>query len=177
MSETLIHIPELGWQAAAWTQHYKGIKYKEMGKSSEGVYCWGLVWLIYQRELALDVGQYGEVEYTTKHKQRQYVQSVIEAEAACHWVQVAGAEPTNGKNGYHSLVWTRPRRMFDVILFKMGGFATHVGVLCSRQHFIHIIEGTQVTIEELGSPSWVHRQIGVYRHLSMSMSQRVQGGY
>lgn len=52
----------------------------------------------------------------------------------------------------------------DIILFQvMPRYITHCGVYVGHGRFVHILQKTSVTCEELASPVWQHRQRGVYR--------------
>jgi len=51
----------------------------------------------------------------------------------------------------------------DVIVFRVGKFACHVGLYLGDGSFIHALAGRNVSIERLRG-DWERRMAGVYRH-------------
>lgn len=49
------------------------------------------------------------------------------------------------------------------VVFKMNsGRPTHVGVMVSKDQFLHITEKTDVVVERISSPLWRNRIVGFY---------------
>ena len=51
----------------------------------------------------------------------------------------------------------------DIAVFRVGGFSCHVGMVINAKEFIHILSGSEVTIEKFDSIVWNKRLDGVYR--------------
>lgn len=155
----------LGWQPQAWANTYRGLKYKEKGRSLSGVDCWGLVWLAFHQELQVEVGMFDELQYEGSQANKAEIEQKIHQERVLGgWKTVAEQQPILAKPGYSALTRLTKLQAFDITLIKMGSFDTHVGLICSQNHMLHILQGTEVTIEEISKPTWERRIIGVYRH-------------
>jgi len=122
---------------------YLGIPYKDFGRTTEGLDCWGLVCMIakeqFDYELPLLNGRYLSASNGANTSE------LIEVEKLKKWVKVSDYEAG------------------DVVLFNVGGFASHIGTYIGEGKFIHILKGSDVTIENLDSMVWNKRLNGVYR--------------
>lgn len=100
---------------------YMGIPYAHQGRTREGLDCWGLIRMIFQDELGIDlmdIEDLGKVSYDLKWS-RQGEDYFMENYAK-NWERVQDPEP------------------FDVPLFKNGrGVANHVGVMVDLKSFLH----------------------------------------
>lgn len=130
-----------------WSNKYIGIPFKDGGRDSNGLDCWGLVRLIYKDEYNISLPSFNTHYSTVDDTERleelisQYKEGWIEANS-----------PDEG----------------CVVLFKTMGSITHVGVLINKNQFLHINEGTNVTIESLDSTRWNKRVIGYYKYNEQS---------
>lgn len=52
-----------------------------------------------------------------------------------------------------------------LVLFKIHGVIKHVGYMIDKYSFIHITEGSKVTVERLTSPQWNKRIEGFYVYI------------
>jgi cell wall-associated NlpC family hydrolase len=122
---------------------YVGLPFRDHGRDRRGVDCWGLVHLIYaDAGIALPsyVGDYVSIE------ERAEIEALIAGgRAAGPWFPVEGKRP------------------FDVIVLKMLGHASHVGVSLGRGLMIHA-HTDQVKVARLKEPGWKRRIVGAWRH-------------
>lgn len=51
----------------------------------------------------------------------------------------------------------------SVVTFRIRHLVTHLGVVIARDRFIHVLKGTQVSIERLSNAAWQKRISGYYR--------------
>jgi hypothetical protein len=51
----------------------------------------------------------------------------------------------------------------DVVLFRMQGFPSHVGLVIGGGKFLHVLPGREACIEKLDSVHWRSRVVGFYR--------------
>jgi cell wall-associated NlpC family hydrolase len=107
-----------------------------------GVDCWGLVKLFYERELGIVVPSYTE-EYVSP-SDRKSVSEVIR-ENIGKWKQISVL-----KRG-------------DMLLFSILGLPLHTGVYLGNDDFLHAFQNTDSCIERLSSITWNRRLIGAYR--------------
>lgn len=122
---------------------YLGIPYKDMGRTVEGLDCWGLCVLLAKNEF----------NYDLPALDRQYT-------SATDGRSVADLVAINKLNGWEKVeVYEKG----DIIVFNVAGFACHVGTYIGEGLFIHILHGSNVTIESLDSITWKKRLNGVYR--------------
>lgn len=120
---------------------YLGTPFKHLGRSLDGLDCYGLLIMIYKDlEIPLiDMEQYDE-----------------------KWAQ-------KGENyfieNYHKQ-WEEVKnyRIFDVILFKNGSdLLNHIGIVLSGGKFIHSAIRAGTLINRITDPKWFPRIQGFYR--------------
>jgi cell wall-associated NlpC family hydrolase len=124
---------------------YIGIPYKDRARSECCVDCWGLVCLFYRNEFGIELPQ-----YTTETPEGQkYVAEVVAGtRVEPTWKKVT--QPTLG----------------DVLLFRVQGLPTHVGIALKDNEFLHSFPNRDSCIERLDSLSWTKRLDGAYRWLN-----------
>lgn len=134
-----------------WSVSYIGIPFIEKGRDRAGVDCWGLIRLIYQNELGIELPSY--VEGYASLAEKAEISGLFEA-------------------GRASPVWemTDSAREFDVLMFRMGRLGAHVGIVAGRKRMIHAPEGLTSCIEDYSGPRHESRLIGIYRHSALSIA-------
>lgn len=125
-----------------WSNNYIGIPFKYKGRDENGLDCWGLVRLIYKNEYNISLPSFSE-EYADSDIDR--IQELI-AQYKEGWESVDS--PTEG----------------TVVLLKVMGAESHVGVAISPTHFIHAREGYDSAIEAFESPYWKRRVVGHFKY-------------
>ena len=125
-----------------WWNEYVGIPYKAQGRDRDGVDCWGLVRLVYADQFQTELPTL--VENYASDNQPSISALVHQTRADC-WEPVT--TPMAG----------------DVVLFKMLGQLSHVGIAAAPGTFLHAREGYAATIERLDSGAWKNRFEGFYR--------------
>lgn len=138
----------------SWSNAYVGLPYADLGRNWEGCDCWGLLRLVYERELGIQlpayVGAYASAE------ERAEIEALVAAE-----------EPTGP--------WARVTRgrPFDAILFRQGRYRAHVGILIDSGLMLHMA-GEQAKVESWGAPRWRSRLTGLYRHRATDLEGGLQ---
>ena len=128
------------------SNNYIGIPFKYKGRTTDGLDCWGLVRLIYKDEYDITLPSFSD-EYEDNQVERigdlisQYKEG---------WESIA--EPEEG----------------SLVLFRVMGVESHVGVCISSTHFIHAREGFSSAIEAFDSPSWKKRIVGHFKYSEKS---------
>ena len=121
-----------------WANKYIGIPYKDGGRETDGLDCWGLVRLVYKNEYGIELPSFKN-EYIISDRQRvnelfnQYRESWTVEE--------------NPKEG-------------DVVLLRLLGEEAHVGVLVNDKQFLHVNHKTPAAVENLSSIKWRDRVVG-----------------
>lgn len=121
---------------------YIGIPFVEHGRSFHGSDCWGVVFLYYKHEKGIELPLLSGYSDT---KDADAISAIIEGEKP-DWIRTD--EPMVG----------------DVIVFRIGGKPTHVGIYAGRGRFIHGYKGTDSCMQSLKSPQWANRIEGFYRY-------------
>ena len=124
-------------------RQYLGIEYKDFGRDKEGLDCWGLCVLI-----AKDIHKYDLPLLNNGYESATdggSVHDLVEIEKLKEWVKVTEYEAG------------------DIAVFRVAGFSCHVATCVNKKEFIHILAGSDVTIEKFDSLSWSNRLEGVYR--------------
>ena len=128
-----------------WTDKYTGIPFLYDASSFDGCDCWGLVRLVYQNELGINLPDYFRALRDNTVAYLRRVHQAAEAEAK-RWVRVESP------------------REFDVVLIRKGAINAHVGVVVRSSYFLHCDEGVWTRVERCDAPIWRHRVAGFYRH-------------
>lgn len=103
----------------AWWVPYVGLPFADGGRDLSGVDCWGLVRLVYAREIGIDLPAYGEISAADLLR----VAHAMRAGALSdHWRAVAAPGA------------------FDVVLMRAstgGQMVVHVGVMADSRRVLH----------------------------------------
>lgn len=127
-------------------KYYKKLQFKDKGRDHTGVDCWGLVQMIYKKELGIALPGYDECYDETSEREKL---AAIIGDEKQKWREILPPE--------------RPK-LYDVVLLRMHGFASHVGVICGGRNMIHCTEGVGITIEPYDSLRWAKKVLGFYRY-------------
>jgi len=126
-------------------EKYRGLQYVDHGRDMSGVDCWGLIYLIYKNELGIEIPAWS-AEYQTANK---LPISEILSKKYCMDRWEKSLKPFVGAIG----------------LFEIGG-NFHVGVCLDKRgrNMLHIMKGTQSTIENIIGISWKNRFRGRWKY-------------
>lgn len=136
-----------------WSERYIGLPYAANGRTRDGLDCWGLVRLVHAEQFSNVLPSYSD-DYDGPEDQRA---AELIAAAREGWVRVEDHQPG------------------DVVVLRMWGEATHVGVITEPGMFLHIRIGRDSVVERLDSALWARRIEGVYRYDPASSSVSVGG--
>ncbi len=127
-----------------WYNKYIGIPYKDKGRDEAGVDCWGLVALVYKNEFGIELPSFTDT-YSSADDSDSVEYAISHNKDSWQAVEV-------GTIG-------------SVVLFRVLGTLSHVGIYIGNNQFIHArSEGIEVVIENLDSGSWKHRFAGFYEY-------------
>lgn len=126
-----------------WYNKYIGIPYKDNGRDTNGFDCWGLVRYIYKEQYDIDLPSF-ELEYVGASDRDTTTELLATKREKWNKVEF----PKEG----------------DVVLFRILGLESHVGIYLGNSKFIHAKERHNVVIESLDSISWRSRVAGYYRY-------------
>lgn len=118
---------------------YVGLPYERNG-------CWKLVRRVYSAEFGIDLPAYDE-----------------EVPASANRYDVATAIDEN------AIDWSPvvPEREGDVVLFRILGANSHVGIVLGQRLFLHAFGQDKTSrVDSYRSPIWAPRIEGFYRHAS-----------
>lgn len=125
-----------------------GLPYAELGRSREGVDCWGLVRLAYAELAGIDLPSYADGYLATNDR-----------------AEINGLITGAKSNGVWSAV--DPHRVYslDVVVFRRGRFDSHVGIVVdpSRNLMVHA-SGHGSRAEAWTGNLWSPRLVGFWRH-------------
>lgn len=128
---------------------YIGIPFRDHGCGYDGCDCYGLVRLVYARELGIELPHLGD-QYSNAFA-RGEIGPLPAATVAEGWaVDVTDLEP----------------EQFDVLVFSRGGLDYHVGLFMYGETMLHCVDGTDSCLEKWCGIRW-HRQLSRrLRHVS-----------
>lgn len=126
-----------------WSNKYIGIPYKEKGRDLDGTDCWGLVRLVYEREYNIVLPSFSG-EYIQQDVER--IQDLL-SQYKEGWQHID--QPVEG----------------CVVIFRVLGTESHIGIAVSDTHFLHSREGQDSAIESFNSPQWNKRIVGYFKYV------------
>jgi len=121
-----------------WANKYIGIPYKDGGRDINGLDCWGLVRLVYKNEYGIELPSFNN-EYIITDRER--------VNELFNQYREGWAIEQNPKEG-------------DVVLLRLLGEESHVGVLINDKQFLHVNYKTPAAVENLDSIRWRNRIVG-----------------
>lgn len=125
-----------------WSNKYVNIPFKDGGRDLAGCDCWGLVRLVYQQEFSIDLPSFsGEYDINDPKLLHDLIAQHKEG-----WEQLGEPEPG------------------CVVLFRMFGSESHVGVAVSHTQFLHAREKYSSAVENFSSTEWKNRIVGYYKY-------------
>lgn len=131
-----------------WWNEYIGLPYKEKGRDRSGIDCWGLARLVYKEQFDIELPNLDD----------SYDLSEQDALVDLMAIHKEDWKATNVPN------------IGDVVVFKILGQPTHVGIVCGAGTFLHAREGSDSVIERLDSGAWKHRIEGFYTYSKKDVS-------
>lgn len=129
---------------APWVEKWLGIPYVAGGRTREGFDCWGLVRAV----LAQDFGIIVPAFDTTAGDLAEVTKTMHGEAARSEWIDVAAPGVREG----------------DVLLFRILGVPSHVGICCGDGFFLHTYVGLPVSVGRYFSPEWERRIVSFKRH-------------
>ena len=134
----------------SWSNKYIQIPFIEKGRDFNGCDCWGLVRLVYEQELNIDLPSF--LEYENTKDIRAISRMIRENQFGDSWFKVTDPLP------------------FDVLVFRMMGSVAHVGIVVKNGLMLHCQKNVNTAHEAylLKSSDWVERLEGIYRHAKYS---------
>lgn len=126
-----------------WYNKYIGIPYISKGRDAEGLDCWGLVRLVYKEQYNIDLPSLSE-EYAADDSERHQELISLYKEG---WDKQEA--PTEG----------------DVVVFRVLGSESHVGIYIGNGLFMHAREGVNTVVAEaITSITWAKRIRGYFKY-------------
>lgn len=139
--------PVPGVVPVTWSSHYIGIPFKDQGRSPDGCDCWGLVRLIYNECLGIDLPTYGEISSDDLANVSRAI--------------------TTGKEGE---VWypVETPQSFDVAVMRFHGskLVGHVGVMVNAAELLHAEKSIDAAMVPINHFTIRQRLVGFRRHKS-----------
>ena len=129
-----------------WAGRYIGLTFREHGRDRSGLDCWGLVRLVLAEQAGIALPSFSN-EYTGTADHRA-TSAIVERETATSWRRVAETRAA----------------LFDVVVLRMRGAPSHVGLVLGDTHMLHIERGIDSAIENYASARWASRIYGFYRY-------------
>jgi probable lipoprotein NlpC len=139
----------------SWSNKYIGIPQADLGRTREGVDCWGLLDVVYREELHISLPDY--LDYGSPDELEEISTLIDGAKHSPLWVPVTG-----------------PAMAFDIALFRRGKFSSHVGIVVRHGLMVHVVGTDQSKLERYDQGRWQHRFDGHWRHRLMADKYPVQ---
>ena len=129
--------------SSEWASKYVGVPYESRGRTREGCDCWGLVCLVYAEHFGIALPSFADAY-----------------ESAQDMIEVDGLI-TSRKGSFEEIESPAPA---DIVLCRVLGYETHVGVYAGDHLMLHIMKGTDACIVNLNSAMWKRRVVGYFRN-------------
>lgn len=131
--------------------NYVGLSYKAKGRTTDALDCYGLVRLVYKQELGIDLPSF-DTDYEENDESRME-QLLIQYREG--WEKIDNPETGS------------------VVLFRVMGSESHIGVAVSAQSFLHVRENMDSVVEDFSNPRWNKRIVGHYKYVEQSQASMV----
>ena len=125
-----------------WAAHYIGIPFRVLGRTREGVDCWGLVRLVLEEQFGRQVPSFELYASTDPERVAPVIQ-------ACEhmFARVPSGSEAPG----------------DVVLMRVGRLPVHTGVVVDAGRMLHVQRGIEACVERYDGMAWRDRVVGFYR--------------
>ena len=128
-----------------WSNQYITIPFVEHGRERKGCDCWGLARVIYKEQLGIDLPTL--LDYKDTHDSHN-IADLYENEHK-EWEEIPLGQ----------------EKEFDILVFKILGLPTHIGVVINKGMMIHCEYGIGTHITEYNREfQWRKRLAGIYRY-------------
>ena len=121
---------------------YLGIPFSDLDRGRSGTHCHGLGRLILRVERQIEIADYGPARDWCENAAR-----IAAGKAAGPWIDVSN----------------RRRRPFDFVIYAVGRFDDHMGVVIDPTWMIHVQRGGLSQVDAIDDARF-GRLSGVYRH-------------
>jgi cell wall-associated NlpC family hydrolase len=128
-------------QSLTWADRWIGRPFVPRGRGPEGLDCYGLVREVSREHFATELPPWDDYADT---RDRARLAEVVE-EAMGKFERVIAP------------------RAGDLVLFRVGGFPCHVGIVVAKPWFLHTLEGCDSALERWDVAMWARRVEGFYR--------------
>jgi len=128
-----------------WPSKYVGLRFAEGGRTAEGCDCWGLVCLVYARELGVVLPDYAGMYAGTRDIAAI---SLIHDQERPRWDQV----------------WPWDVAPLDLVSLRIQGRPWHVGIVAGPGRMLHALPRCDAVIEDYTRPLWQPRVDGFFRY-------------
>lgn len=126
-----------------------GVPFITGGRDFTGWDCWGLVFCAYREVFNINLPPHDE-DYS----------DVLGKEHQAHLARII-----NSERHLWRAIKLEQSRAGDVILMKISGRPTHVGLLISKRDMLHVDRGHATARESFCETAWVRRTEGFYRYI------------
>lgn len=128
-----------------WSTQFLGLPYADLGRTIDGVDCWGIVYLVLAHH-GIEVPTY-EGDYAST-EERAEICALING-AKLKWKEIKFA------------------RELDVVTFRRGRLESHCGVVVKPGLMLHVTDGLPSCIESYRDGYWAKRLTGIWRHAAL----------
>jgi probable lipoprotein NlpC len=132
-----------------WSARYIGLPWVPGGRSFDGADCYGLATLVYREELGIELRSYDQF-YVTAEEREEIAELIAGGTARGPWRDIA----------------IEDAREFDGVVFRLAGFASHIGIVVSRGLMLHVSAGRPARMERFLTGHWRPAIASVLRHES-----------
>ncbi|MDP1602996.1 MAG: NlpC/P60 family protein [Legionella sp.] len=153
---------------APWASRYSGIPFANVGFTPAGVHCWGLIWLVFQRECGIALNGYGAISARTI---ANAAATIAAHKALPPWRHVATpAHAETSEQLIGRVTAARALKAFDVVTMLNGDASSesHVGIMIDARRMLHTEADCGTVIVDLGHVTVRWRVTGFYRHEALA---------
>lgn len=136
-----------------WVADYVGLPWKPLGRSRDGLDCYGLVRLVLAEcfGLVLPLLQNCGWNGARSPDALQDLAETVAVNLHDGWMPVQRSEA----------------RLGDLVLLRLHGRPIHLGIVVGENWFLHVRDGTDSALDRFDSLIWCTRVAGLYRHERM----------
>ncbi|SDX90546.1 NlpC/P60 family protein [Albimonas donghaensis] len=129
-----------------WADSYVGLPWADLGRNRSGCDCYGLARMVYAEQLGIALPSYAGA-YPCAGEQAEVAALIGRESELGPWRPVADVVAP-----------------FDLLLFRRGRLASHLGVALGDGRMLHMDGEAQARVARLDDPRWRMRFVGAFRH-------------
>lgn len=135
----------------SWANEYVGLPFKPLGRTEDGLDCYGLTRLVYLEQLGIELPMMLDKYKGTHERNHDEMKQALleESQNMDRWLPVIQGQETS----------------YDILILNVAAMPLHVGLVVKKNAMLHIRTGENATIVDYRKGEWrLNKPVGIFRH-------------